>query len=270
MTVQIISGDCRNVLPTLASERFDCIVTSPPYWGAQRDYGSSIGLELEPAKYIENLVSVFAGCRRVLKSSGCLWVVIGDSYAAGGKGGGGSMMLSRGPQWGHRANLKGWRSPPTGYKQKDLVGIPWLMANALRASGWTLRRDIIWNKMAATEPSRQDRPSGSHEYVFLLSKGIHYWFDCSALPHGTVWNIRPSGWAGHPAAFPPGLIEPCIKAGCPECGIVLDPFAGAGTTGMVADRLNRDALLIELNDNYSMIARDRIVSDAPLFTELVG
>lgn len=271
MSVTILSGDCREILPKLPADSFDCCVTSPPYWGAQRDYGhdGQIGMEKTPEEFVGVLVAVFRECRRVLKDDGCMWLNIGDSYAASGKGGGGKMMLRRGHQWGHRAHLKGWRSPPPGYKQKDLVGVPWLLAMALRADGWILRRDVIWNKLSATEPTRSDRPAGSHEHIFLMAKSLRYFFDASSLPHGTVWNIRPKGVDGHSAAFPPELAENCIKSGCPEGGTILDPFGGAGTTGLVADRLCRHATLIELNPSYRVLAEDRLKADAPLFVDVL-
>src|SRR5580692_24857 len=176
MTVTILIGHVLDKLRELPDESVHCCVTSPPYWGAQRDYGhpGQIGMEKTPEEYIAALLGVFREVDRVLRGDGVCWIVIGDSYAASGKGGGGSMMIARGHQWGHRAHLKGWRSPPPGYKQKDLVGVPWMLATALRSDGWTLRRDVVWDKGSATEPTRSDRPSGSHEYIFLLSRGIRY------------------------------------------------------------------------------------------------
>ena len=267
MTVTILTGDCRDVLRTLPDASVHCIVTSPPYWGAQRDYGhdGQLGMELTPETFAGSLTEIFDECRRVLRDDGSFWLNLGDSYAASGKGGGGKLMLARGHKWDHRKHLKGWRNPPPGYKQKDLVGVPWLVANRLRTSGWYLRRDVVWDKGAATEPTRADRPSGSHEMLFLFSKEKTYAFDNSALPHGTVWRVSPQGYDGHSAAFPPSLIEPCIKASCPEGGTVLDPFGGAGTTGLVADRLRRNAILIELNPEYADIARRRIHDDAGMF-----
>lgn len=272
MSVRILTGDCREVLRTLPDQSVHCVVTSPPYWGAQRDYGhaAQMGMEKTPETFVGALVEIFDEVRRVLRDDGVLWLNMGDSYAASGKGGGGKMMLARGHQWGHRSHLKGWRSPPPGYKQKDLVGVPWLLAMGLRASGWYLRRDIIWDKGSATEPTRADRPSGSHEMLFLFSKSLRYQFDGAGLPHGTVWRVSPQGYEGHSAAFPPDLIEPCIKAGCPIGGTVLDPFGGAGTTGLVADRLQRNAVLIELNPEYVEIAKRRLAGDAGMFAEVAA
>lgn len=260
MTISILCGDSREELDLMPSGSVNCIVTSPPYWGAQRDYGmdGQFGMERTPEEFVVNLVAVFREARRVLRDDGCLWLNIGDSYAASGKGGGGKMMLARGHQWGHRAHLKGWRSAPPGYKQKDLVGVPWLLATAMRADGWYLRRDIVWDKKTATEPTRADRPSGSHEMLFLFSKSTKYQFDTKALPHGTVWRVSTKGHKGHSAAFPPDLIEPCVLAGCPVGGTVLDPFFGAGTTGLVAERNGRNSIGIELNPAYVEIAKRRL------------
>lgn len=272
MTVTILQGDCRDVLKTLPSASVHCIVTSPPYWGAQRDYSGTgdaqLGMEETPEAYVDSLVAAFDAARRVLRPDGVAWINIGDSYAASGKGGGGKLMLARAGKWAHRAALKGWRSPPPGYKQKDLVGVPWLLATRLRASGWYLRRDIVWDKGTATEPTRADRPSGSHELFFLLSRSVHYWFDQTVLPHGTVWRVSPAGFDGHSAAFPPNLISPCIAAGCPQGGTVLDPFFGSGTTGLVADRIGRHCIGIDLNPTFCDLARRRVADDAPLLTEV--
>lgn len=270
MSVRIIVGDALEQLRILPDESVHCVISSPPYWGAQRDYGNAgqLGMEKTPEGFVAALVAVFREARRVLRADGVLWLVIGDSYAASGKGGGGKMMMARGHQWGHRAHLKGWRSPPPGYKQKDLVGVPWLLAMALRQDGWTLRRDIVWDKGSATEPTRADRPSGSHEMVFLFSRALRYSFDSSCLPHGTVWRVTPEGCEGHGAAFPPALIKPCVLAGSPEGGTILDCFGGASTTGLVADRNGRNAILIELNPEYAEIGRARLVRDGGMFMDV--
>jgi site-specific DNA-methyltransferase (adenine-specific) len=268
--ITCILGDCRDVLPTLG--KVDAVVTSPPYWGAQRDYGhgEQLGHERSPEEFCAEMCRLFSGVREVLSERGTLWLNLGDSYAASGKGGGGKMMLDRGHAWGHRAHLKGWRSPPEGYKQKDLVGVPWMLAFAMRASGWTLRRDVVWNKASATEPTRPDRPAGSHEMLFLFSRGIHYNFDVSALPHGTVWMVRPQGYEGHPAAFPIDLINPCALASTNRGETILDPFMGSGTTGIAAVKLGRKFIGIEIEPKYFDIACRRIskVLDQPdLFIE---
>lgn len=214
-------------------------------------------MEKTPEEFKERVVEVFREVRRVLRSDGCMWLNLGDSYAASGKGGGGKMMIARGHLWSHRAHLKGWRSAPPGYKQKDLVGIPWMIAFALRADGWFLRRDVVWNKLSATEPTRSDRPSGSHEMLFLLTKRKDYTFSVAELPHGTVWTIRPSGYEGHGAAFPGQLASICIRSGSRPGDAILDPFGGSGTTGQVALELCRTAVLIELNPEYVKLIGQR-------------
>jgi len=308
-------------------------VTSPPYFGL-RDYGvtGQIGLERTPDEFIAKLVAVFREVRRVMTDDGTCWVNIGDSYAA-----------NRGyqvPDSKHVdvGNSRGQKAAEYGLKPKDLIGIPWMLAFALRADGWYLRQDIIWQKPNPMPESVTDRCTKAHEYVFMLSKSSTYWYDADAIAepaiyagltgqdesgfknpmnfngkhasaptvrnqkksdkqrgHGrrhdgfndrwdamskteqcggtrnkrSVWSIATRPFAeAHFATFPPELPELCIKAGCPKGGTVLDPFFGAGTTGLVADRLGRNAIGIELNPEYAAIARKRIVSDAPLLTEV--
>lgn len=176
-----VLGDCRTVLATLPEQAFACCVTSPPYW-ALRDYGHAdqIGLEETPEEYVDKLVEVFALVRRVLRDDGTLWLNLGDTYATGGKGGGGSFQRGR-RAWQDAAKRTGFRGPPDGLKAKDLVGIPWRVAFALQADGWYLRSDIIWHKPNPMPESVTDRPTKAHEYVFLLSKSERYYFDGGAV-----------------------------------------------------------------------------------------
>lgn len=169
------------VLQTLPKESVQCVVTSPPYW-RQRDYGvpGQLGLEPTPDEYVEHLVGVFRGVRRVMVGDGVLWLNIGDKWASGGHGGGGSFMAERGEAWTHAKDAKGWRSPPDGFKDKDLVGIPWMLAFALRADGWYLRQCNIWAKPNTMPESVQDRSTISHEYVFQLTKQNDYYYDAEA------------------------------------------------------------------------------------------
>jgi site-specific DNA-methyltransferase (cytosine-N4-specific) len=267
VTVTIHTGDCRDVLQTLTDECVHCIVTSVPYW-RQRDYGmdEQIGMESDPASYVAELASVFDQARRVLKSDGTLWLNIGDKWASGGNGGGGSLSKRRGA-WRTLAGEKGWRKPPAGFKDKDLVLAAFMMAERLRSDGWYLRKTIIWSKPRANEPPRLDRPSVSHEYLFLLSKtndsrarnpGEDWW-------HSSVWEITPEGGPDHPAMMPRELVRRCIVSATAPGDIVLDPFGGSGTTGLVADQLGRSAVLIELNPDYAAGARNRISDDAGMF-----
>lgn len=273
MTVTIHTGEALAVLKTLPDQRAHCCVTSPPYWGL-RDYGEpeQLGLEPTPEEYVARLVEIFEEVRRVLRDDGTLWLNMGDRYCTGGHGGGGSLSVKRKSFRGKVGN-RGWRSAPPGYKDKDLSGVAFALAAALRVDGWYFRQTIIWAKPAAIEPPRMDRPATSHEYLFLFSKRN----DSAARDPGeawwgrSVWEIGVAhGPSGHPARMPDELASRCIKAGCSKGGTVLDPFGGAGTTGLVADRLGRDAVLIELSPTYAEMARERIKGDCPLFADVVG
>jgi DNA modification methylase len=342
VSIRIIEGDCRQALATLPDASVHCCVTSPPYFGL-RDYGvdGQMGLEATPEAFIAGMVEVFREVRRVLRDDGTLWLNIGDSYNGTGRGGGtarvpGTMVFRDKAQGGLRID---------GLKAKDLIGIPWMLAFALRADGWYLRQDIIWSKPNPMPESVQDRCTKAHEYLFLLSKGPRYHFDQDAIAEpisaasvarlsqnveaqagsdrvpgktngamkavgrggrnafrgqgadrdgeggpanrdgrdmrdvGTgatrnkrsVWDIATQPFKeAHFATFPPALVEPCILAGCPAGGVVIDPFFGAGTTGLVADRLQRDCIGIELNPAYAEIARARIAGDAGMFGEIAA
>jgi DNA modification methylase len=330
------------VLKTLPDNSIQCCVTSPPYW-RQRDYGMAgqLGLETTPEEYIEKLVAIFGEVHRALREDGTAWVNIGDKWASGGNGGGGSFMADRGEALAHAKNSKGWRSPPTGYKDKDLVGLPFMLAFAMRADGWFWRQCNIWAKPNGMPESVSDRSTISHEYVLHFSKRNDYWYDADAArtpaapssetrlaqdvdsqvgsdranggakTNGTmkavsrksdkqrghtrkhagfndrwdamerdgqvanganlrsVWWISPAQYReGHYAVMPDMLAEICISAACPKGGVVLDPFGGAGTTGLVADRLGRDAILIELNPEYADMAARRIKGDAGMFADV--
>ena len=311
----VMIGDCLASLATLPDRSVNCCVTSPPYYGL-RDYGvdGQIGLEESPDAYVARLVEVFREVRRVLTDDGTLWLNIGDSYNNSDKWGGGGANTgkhskdSKGkvPSWeGVRRKWKGLE----GTKPKDLLGIPWMLAFALRADGWYLRQDIIWNKPNPMPESVTDRCTKAHEYLFLLSKSQKYFFDSEAIREpaisnkgrgaigrGTqgsakafgcngrqpqqdhsgwlggdgetrnrrsVWTVTPKPYKGaHFAVYPPELIEPCILAGCPEGGTVLDPFGGSGTTGGVALKHGRNAVLCELSLDYVALMPARIESIA--------
>lgn len=269
MSAAIHVGDALKVLRTLPDASVHCCVTSPPYWGGLRDYGveAQIGMERDPSDYVARMVGVLKEARRVLRDDGTLWLNVGDVYAASGKGGGGN----RGDRfaWETIRERKGFRMPPKGYKRKDLTLVPFALADALRADGWYLRSTIVWRKGAASEPTRVDRPPVAHEYVFLLAKRERYhaadpgenWWNSS------VWDICSDRRAEHPAAMPAELARRCIGVGCPSDGVVLDPFAGSGTTGVAAVRLGRAFVGIELNPEYAEIARRRIAAEATLFVQ---
>jgi DNA modification methylase len=396
MSVRLLHGDCREVLKTLPSESVHCCVTSPPFYGL-RDYGvaSQIGLEATPDAFVAEIVAVFREVKRVLRDDGTLWLNLGDSYAGSGEIGRHDANNARSGNAGITYKSLGeaqngkrqYRKIDAGLKPKDLIGVPWSVAFALRADGWYLRQDIIWSKPNPMPESVRDRCTKAHEYLFLLSKKPKYFYDAEAIkdpnaePTGnggwqnairngdpdryqgrykptkiegaaggskmlrgehvhaggrnkrSVWEVATAPFSeAHFATFPPTLIDPCILAGCPakacatcgkpwvreverevvwpekrggtgtnrdradggmacnaerssktlgfspscSCnaatvpGTVLDPFAGAGTTGLVADRLGRNAILIELNAGYADMSKRRIVDDAPLFAEVVA
>lgn len=177
--MQIITGEALEKLRQLPNCCCSTCVTSPPYYGL-RDYGTDgqIGLEGTPNEYVEKLVEVFGEVRRVLRDDGTLWLNIGDSYATRS---GSQPPRNTRNRCGHTA-----KHVPTGYKYKDLIGIPWLLAFALRADGWYLRADIIWQKPNAMPESCTDRPTRAHEYIFLLSKSTKYFYDAEAIREPAV------------------------------------------------------------------------------------
>lgn len=387
MSWRVITADVMDGLAQLEDGSVQTCITSPPYYGL-RDYGTEgqIGLESTPDEYVARLVGVFREVRRVLRDDGTLWLNLGDSYAASGSTSP-QNRESTPPSLRNGSDLfTGSRRGQVrveGCKPKDLLGIPWAVAFALRADGWYLRSDIIWAKPNPMPESVTDRPTKSHEYVFLLSKSARYFYDADAIredfdvelhapgnrkpldksrsdggrvgsggrkggaawgnPAGrnkrSVWAVPTTPFPGaHFAVFPPKLIEPCVLAGssqwaCAECGApwervtervdkgfdgsrygeravgasggaisggtakstlgssggkltggsktvgwepacvhkdcsggctVLDPFTGAGTTGVVACRLDRDFIGVELNAEYAEMARNRIRDDGPL------
>lgn len=402
MSVKIYQGDCIEVLKGLPEQCVNTVVTSPPYYGL-RDYGceGQIGLEESPDAFIEKMVAVFREVRRVLRDDGTIWVNMGDSYC-GAAGGFQGMHETRKRSRTHTARLK--TKITDGLKSKDLIGVPWMLAFALRADGWYLRQDIIWSKPNPMPESVGDRCTKAHEYVFLLSKSARYYYDADAIREPAQYvdiagmdetgfkdpkqfkgkngkGAFPAGWASgggshssidhtndrakkhknlevpnnqqphsmhvkranngvgfghgtdkeargrgrvkgnaktfrgggaytngqsfdndadvarnshgntpnvtgmrnkrsvwevptfafpeaHFATYPPALIEPCIKAGCPAGGTVLDPFFGSGTTGIVSDRLQRNCIGIELNPEYIGIADRRLRDDSGMFGDI--
>ena len=306
----IYTGDCLEVLKTLPDESVHCCVTSPPYY-ALRDYGvdGQIGIEASPKEYISRLTEVFTEVRRVLRSDGTLWLNISDTYA--GKGNQGSFADPKNPK-GRNGQTIALNNKVEGCKPKDMIGIPWMLAFALRDSGWYLRNDIIWMKENPMPESVKDRCARCYEHIFLFSKSRKYHFDHLAISepiapgtaerlkrgvkggnkfgkpipgqaqqqtinrsraHGAitdaeinplrnkrdVWVINTVPFKGsHYAAYPAKLVETCLLAGCPEGGIVLDPFMGSGTTGMVARQLDRHFIGIELNPEFTEMAYRRI------------
>jgi DNA modification methylase len=340
VSVRILTGDCRDVLGTLPDGAFNACVTSPPYFGLRSylpadhpDKAREIGCEPTPDAYVETMVGVFREVRRLLRDDGVAWINIGDSFAGHNVG---AFRPGNEVKNGGASNKNGV-GKISGLKPKDLIGIPWMLAFALRSDGWWLRGDHVWGKPNGMPESTKDRPTRSHEYVFLLSKSERYWFDAEAVrtapkassvtrlaqnveaqtgseranggakTNGPMKAVRASDKRGHTrrhagfndrwdamerdeqladganlrsiwwvspaqyreahfAVMPDMVAEICIRSGCPAGGHVLDPFGGAGTTGLVADRLGRNATLIELNPEP--LARARIEGDAGMFAEV--
>lgn len=299
----ILCGDAIEQLRMLDPDSVHCCVTSPPYFNL-RDYNvpGQLGREATPEEYVEKLVDVFREVRRVLRPDGTLWLNIGDSYTSGDR-------KTRDLDKKLPARSVDQRPcTPRGMKPKDLIGIPWMLAFALRSDGWYLRQDIIWHKPNAMPESVRDRCTRAHEYIFLLSRSERYYYNNDAirepfitpprtgvrrsyrpgcassfdLKHGhmkqsgdfaglpldpagrnkrDVWTVSTSSFKGtHFAVFPEKLVGPCILAGCPEGGTVLDPFMGSGTTGVAAKRLGRAFIGIDINPDYCAMAAERIAA----------
>lgn len=357
---QIYNQNCMEGMKQLPDNSIHCCVTSPPYFGL-RDYGTEeqIGMEQTPDEFVEKLVQVFTEVKRVLKPEGTLWLNLGDSYCATGTGSCNqkSSTLQGGKKNQIEAGKRPNKKPFKDIKPKDLIGIPWMVAFALRANGWYLRQDIIWHKPNPMPESVTDRCTKSHEYIFLLSKSQKYFYDIDSIrtpvkdstvqrmmqqienqkgservpgkTNGTMKAVGPgrtprlgvdtnggnqasetgikayshrgtgdkklTGHSGnfdsdgnligdgmankksvwtvttkpfkeaHFATFPEDLIVDCIKAGCPVGGVVLDPFMGAGTTALVARKLNRNYIGFELNPNYIALASKRLYDELGMF-----
>jgi DNA modification methylase len=304
-------GDCRETMRKWAAEgvKAQTCVTSPPYYGL-RDYGheGQIGLEETPEEYITAIVEVFRCVWDVLADDGTLWLNIGDSYYNYRPGKGQALVKQTvaNSDQDLPQNCARRGNKLEGLKEKDLIGIPWMLAFALRADGWYLRQDIIWHKPNPMPESVQDRCTKAHEYIFLLSKSQKYYYDHESIkeasvdPEGSanryktpffagekhesggysatgathtkgmkefdgnrnkrsVWTVNTKPYAGaHFAVFPTELIEPCIIAGAPVGGIVIDPFMGSGTTAQVAQDLGRQYLGCELNPEYKSLQDKRL------------
>ena len=307
LTNTIFNEDALTALRQLPDESVQCCVTSPPYY-ALRDYSveGQIGREKTPEDYVQRLVEVFRELRRVLRSDGTLWLNIADTYC-----GTGDKRRSQDPKnpKGRNGQAVAINRKTPSCKAKDMIGIPWMLAFALRQDGWYLRSDIIWMKGNAMPESAKDRPTRCYEHILLLSKSPRYYYDADAIAepiaestlvrlrygrsgsskyaHAApgqalqkinlprkgssgktprlyrnkrdIWMINTTPYRGaHFAAFPPKLAELCILAGCPEDRIVIDPFFGSGTTGVVAKQLHRKYIGIELNADYCELAKQRI------------
>lgn len=261
----IFEGDALAVLKRLPARSVQCVVTSPPYWGL-RDYGidGQIGLEKTLPEFINGLADVFDQVRRVLKDDGTLWLNIGDGYTSGNRG-------WRAPDKKNPARAMSVRpDTPEGLKSKDLMGVPWRLAFALQDRGWYLRTDIIWNKPNAMPESVKDRPTRSHEYIFMMTKSEKYYYDVESVKESTgtstrnrrsVWDVNTQAFPkAHFATFPTELVRPCVLAGTKPGDMVLDPFFGSGTVGVVCQDTGRNYVGIELNSEYVGIALERLTA----------
>jgi DNA modification methylase len=262
-------GDSPEVLRQLPTGSVNCIVTSPPYFW-QRDYGVKGQLGHEPTigGYVQALVSCFREAKRVLRDDGVFFLNIGDTfYSAKGKPHGRDKK-NAGRQWS-RTTLRAVDGPGLGLPRKSLIGIPWRVALAMQDDGWTLRSDVVWKRPGALpEPTAHDRPWMTHEHVFIFSKQPKYWFDRKPIAgEEDIWHVppRPDSPGAHFAPFPSALVEKCIRCGCPDGGTVLDPFAGSGTSLVVALGLNRNAVGIELKREYCdyIVGRIRLALAEP-------
>lgn len=380
--IKIIQGDCLQTIKSLEDKSINTCVTSPPYWGL-RDYDedAQLGLEESPEEFVQNLVTLFSEIKRVLRDDGTVWLNLGDSYA------GNNSRASNNGRAGYGTEREVFNKTGQGLKNKDLVGIPFRVAFALQQDGWYLRQDIIWHKPNPMPESVRDRCTKAHEYIFLLSKNVKYYFDNEAIKEDSVdyektkkryekpfmagekhesggyskdgakhtkgmkkfdgkrnkrsvWTVNTKPFKGaHFATFPMELIEPCVLAGCPEqicvdcntpyvrqveskrlkrnelpkddsryrpntyegsykningkadagytetkdlglqkqcdcknnetkSGVVLDPFGGSATTGIVAEGNGRDSIMLELNSDYINIAKQRIQNEFGMFTDV--
>jgi len=260
--LEVMVGDSLELLPKLTSDSVQCCVTSPPYWGL-RDYEhpAQIGSESSPVEYVQNLVKIFREVKRVLCNDGTLWLNIGDGYARNGGVGkhGPNAIVGNTKKLIQKRNCKVpdcW-----GLKDRDLLGIPWRVAFALQEDGWILRSKITWIKRNPMPESVKNRPTNATEEIFLFAKSANYYYNPESIREESGANLRnywilnqEAGKYGHPAAFPRELARRCILLGSKEGQLVLDPFGGSGTTGVVANELHRKAIIIELNPTYADMA----------------
>ncbi len=264
----LIQGDAYFALDLLPERSIQTVVTSPPYWSL-RDYDidNQIGRDESLDDYIGGLVRTFDKVRRVLRADGTVWLNLGDAYTSGNR-------RYRAPDKKNRARAMSVRPPtPDGLKPKDLIGLPWRLAFALQDAGWWLRSEIIWNKPNAHPESVRDRPTKAHETVFLLSKNQDYYYDVDAVrgPNErrlrTTWDIsteprkRCHGPVDdHPAVMPATLAERCVKLSTQAGSVVLDPFAGSGTTLLAAQQLGRRWVGVELKPEFVELIGRRLTN----------
>lgn len=261
----IVVGNAESVLRQLPAGMAQACITSPPYWGL-RDYSlvQQIGSEEKLSTYLNRLARIFGMLRTVVTSDGVLWLNIGDAYTSGNRG-------WRSVDRKNPARGRDWRPDnPPGLKNKELIGLPWELAKTARRRGWYLRSEVIWWKTNGQPESVKDRPTRSHEQIFLFSNAEHYYYDSEAILESangdgmtknrrSVWALPTEPFNGnHFAVFPTELVKLCILASTRPGDLVIDPFFGSGTVGLVCQRLGRRFLGIELNPEYAEIARERL------------
>ena len=250
----------KKILHQLPNGYFQCVITSPPYWG-QRDYNNpnQIGLERTLDEYINDISSIFDLVSGLLAKNGTIWLNMGDAYTSGNR-------KYRAYDKKNPARAMNYRpDTPPGLKKKDLIGLPWRVAFEIQKKGYYLRNDIIWHKPNAMPESVKDRPYRNHEYLFLFSKSERYYFDNKGLleengkSRRSVWEIKANYCKGlHCATFPEELIEPCILSSTKKGDWILDPFFGSGTVGLVCERLGRNYVGIEINEDYVRLSNERL------------
>lgn len=256
----LLVGDAAATLVDLPPATVQTVVTSPPYWSL-RDYTTDgqIGMDEPLPAFLKALVGIFAEVGRVLADDGTVWVNLGDSYTSGNR-------RWRAPDPKNPARAMRSRPPtPEGLKDKDLIGVPWRFALAMQEAGWWLRADIVWYKPNCQPESVRDRPTRSHEHIFLFSKSENYHYDVDTVrgPNGRrlrdVWEINTVAYPGaHFATFPPELVRRCVLIGSRQDDYVLDPFLGSGTTAIVARQQARRFIGCEVNPDYAELARGRL------------
>lgn len=279
-TASIVEGDVRKVIHEIPTGSVQTCVTSPPYWGL-RDYEggpNQIGQEPTPEEYVEQIVGVFSEVKRTLTKDGTLWLNIGDTYV--GTGDKGKWHDPKNPR-GRNGQKVALNKKVAGLKPKNMIGIPWKVAFALQADGWTLRSDIIWEKPNVMPMPLKDRPISSYEHVFLLSKSRKYFYDFESVMEETsdgkgkrrqrdVWHINTQPFSeAHFAVFPEELVRSCVLAGSKEGDTVLDPFSGSGTTGLVSLKYGRNYVGLENSGEYVELSKRRIKNELGEGTEFV-
>ncbi len=261
----IVVGNAASVLRGIPAGLAQACITSPPYWGL-RDYelAQQIGSEDKLSTYLRRLARVFGMLSAVVRPDGVLWLNIGDTYTSGNRG-------WRAEDKRNPARARAWRPDnPPGMKNKELVGLPWELARVVRQQGWYLRSEVIWQKTNGQPESVKDRPTRSHEQLFLFSNAEHYYYNSQEIAEPangdgrtknrrSVWPVPTEPFSGnHFAVFPTELVRLCILSSTRQDDLVIDPFFGSGTVGVVCQELGRRFLGIELNPEYAEIARSRL------------